>query len=284
MARGGNGRAMDLDTVVNELYGLLPEDFAAARKARAGEAQAAGNRDLAVAIRQLRRPTTSAWLANLLVRERPEEITALLDLGAAMLKAQTDLAGAEMRRLSQRRQDVVAPLRDAARQLARDHGREVSQSTIRELEETLDAAIADSGARAALASGHLASAMRYSGLGSAELSGVVAKPASNLPRAAARSRGAKAQRIHALRGSAGAETAGRTRRESDATLASAQREAAEHARRRQRALDEIDRCNDAITEAEDRLRSLRKERTRAQADLQKAERALEASERKRRRP
>ncbi len=281
MARGGNGRAMDLDTVVNELYGLLPEDFAAVRKARAGEAQAAGNRDLAVAIRQLRRPTTSAWLANLLVRERPEEITALLDLGAAMLKAQTDLAGAEIRRLSQRRQDVVAPLRDAARQLARARGREVSESTIRELEETLDAAIADSGARAALASGHLASAMRYSGLGGAELSGVVAKPTSNVPRTAARSGGVHAQPTPTRRGT-GEEGAGRTRRESDAVVARAEREATEHARQRQGALEEIDRCNDAIAEAEDLLRSLRKRRTRAQAELQKAERALKASDLRRR--
>jgi hypothetical protein len=282
MAVDGKERAMDLDTVVNELYGLLPEDFAAARKTRAGEAQAAGNRDLAAAIRQLRRPTTSAWLANLLVRERPEEITALLELGAAMRKAQTDLAGAEMRRLSQRRQDVVAPLRDAARQLARDLGREVSESIIRELEETLDAAIADSEARAALASGHLASAMRYSGLGGAELSGVVAKATSNVPRATARSSGAHAQPSPKRRGAAGKEGAGRTRRESDAVVARAEREATEHARRRQIALDEIDRCNDAITEAEDLLRSLRKKRTRAQAELQKAERALEASELRRR--
>ncbi len=182
MAVDGNERAMDLDTVVDELYGLLPEDFAATRKTRAGEAQAAGDRDLAAAIRQLRRPTTSAWLANLLVRERPVEIAALLELGTALLKAQSDLAGAEMRRLSQRRQDVVAPLSDAARQLARDLGREVSESTIRELEETLDAAVADSEARAALASGHLASAVRYSGLGSAELRGVMAKPTANVPR------------------------------------------------------------------------------------------------------
>ncbi len=282
MAVDGNERAMDLDTVVNELYGLLPEDFAAARKTRAGEAQGAGDRELAAAIRQLRRPTTSAWLANLLVRERPEEITALLELGAAMRKAQTDLAGAEMRRLSRRRQDVVAPLRDAARQLARDLGREVSESTIRELEETLDAAIADSEARAALASGHLASAMRYSGLGSAELSGVVAKPTSNLPRATARSRGAHAQPAPTRRGAAGKEGAGRTRRESDAVVARAERETTEHARRRQITPDEIDRLNDAITEAEDLLRSLRKERTRAQAELQKAERALKASELRRR--
>ena len=119
-----------------------------------------------------------------------------------MLKAQTDLAGAEMRRLSQRRQDVVDPLRDAARQLARAHGREVSQSTIRELEETLDAAIADSEAREALASGHLASAMRYSGLGSAQLSGVVA--AAERPEGSAEIKGsARAADTHASRAGKG---------------------------------------------------------------------------------
>ena len=273
---------MDLDTVVNELYGLLPEDFAATRNTRAGEAQSAGDRDLAAAIRQLRRPTTSAWLANLLVRERPVEIAALLGLGTALLKAQSDLAGTEMRRLSQRRQDVVAPLSDAARQLARDRGREVSESTIRELEETLDAAVADSVARAALASGHLASALRYSGLGSAELRGVVARPTANVPRAASRGN-AQAQTGPTRLGAGGTKSTGRTRREPDAVVSSAEQEETEHARRRQRSLEEIDRCNDAITEAEDLLRSLRKERTRAQADLQKAERALEASALRRRR-
>ena len=62
----------------------------------------------------------------------------------------------------------------------------------------------------------------------------------------------------------------------------AELEATEHARRRQIALDEIDRCNEAIAEAEDLLRSLRKRRARAQAELQKAERALEASKLRRR--
>jgi hypothetical protein len=280
MAVDGNGRAMDLDTVVDELYGLLPDDFAATRKTRAGEAQAAGDRDLAAAIRQLRRPTTSAWLANLLVRERPVEIATLLELGTALLKAQSDLAGAEMRRLSQRRQDVVAPLSDAARRLARGLGREVSESTIRELEETLDAAVADSEARAALASGHLASALRYSGLGSAEV-GPVAKPTAKVQRAG--SRGAKAQPGPTRRGAAATKGPGRSRRELEAVVSSAEQEATELARRRQRALEEIDRCNDAITEAEGLLRALRKERTRAQADLQKAERALEASALRRRR-
>jgi hypothetical protein len=132
-----------------------------------------------------------------------------------------------------------------------------------------------------LASGHLASAMRYSGLGSAELSGVVAKPRSNIPRAASRSGGVHAQPTPTRRG-AGKEGAGRTRREPDAVVARAEREAAEHAHRRQVALEEIDRCNEAIAEAEGLLRSLRKKRTRAQAELQKAERALRASDLRRR--
>ncbi|HXP33474.1 MAG TPA: hypothetical protein VN820_05615, partial [Acidimicrobiales bacterium] len=174
---------MDLDAVAGELYGLLPEEFAAARKMRAGEAQAEGDRDLAAAVRQLRRPTTSAWLANLLVRERPTQIGELLELGTAMHRAQADLAGKEMRQLSHQRQAVVTSLSDAARRLAHDRGKRTSDATMRELEETLDAAIADSGARDALAAGHLAAAMRYSGLG-AEWRGGATTPPQKGPTAA----------------------------------------------------------------------------------------------------
>jgi hypothetical protein len=264
----GHDRAMDLDTVASELYGLRPEVFAAARENRASEARASGDSDLAALIGHLRRPTTSAWLANLLVRERPAEISAVLELGRAMDKAQSDLAGEEMRQLSQQRQRVVASLSDVARQLAHDIGKEVSESTIRELEETLDAAIANSQARDTLASGHLASAMRYSGLGGVELRGVVAKPTKSQARSSAAPKGS-------LR-SAGNAGGKASRRSSRSALARAQPEATEHARKRQAALEEVERCNKAITEVEDLLRSLRSDRKRAQTELLKAERALEA--------
>ncbi|HXP32879.1 MAG TPA: hypothetical protein VN820_02635, partial [Acidimicrobiales bacterium] len=52
------------------------------------------------------------------------------------------------------------------------------------------------------------------------------------------------------------------------------------ARRRQKASEDVDRCNRAIGEAEDVLRSLRGERSRAQAELLQAERALKAAERR----
>jgi hypothetical protein len=255
---------MDFDSVSRELYGLLPEEFAAARKAKASEAQAEGNRDLATAIRQLRRPTTSAWLANLLVRERPAEIATLLELGTAMLKAQSDLAGAEMRRLSQQRQQVVTPLSDAARKLSHDMGKDISESTIRELEETLDAAIANSDARDALASGHLASAMRYSGLGGVDLSGVAVK------RSKSASRTATTSKVNPNK-----TATDPTPRD---TLLRAERVAAEHSRQRQVALEEVERCSRAIAEAEDLLRSLRSQRKHAQAELLKAERSLSASQ------
>jgi hypothetical protein len=266
---------MDLDTVLNELYGLLPEEFAATRKVRASEAQAAGNRDLVAAIRKLRRPTTSAWLANSLVRDRPTQIATLLELGAAMQKAQADLAGAQLRQLSQQRQDVVNSLSDAARQIAANHGKELSESTIRELEETLDAAIVNAEARDALAAGHLSTAMRYSGLGSDELSGVVAKPSAKVSRTTSRPKGVKTPPSAPAIGS---EDADRTRRHAEAEVAQAEREVAEHSRQREVALDEIDRCDRAIKEAGNLLHSLRNERKIAQAEVWRAERALSASQ------
>lgn len=261
---------MNFDTVASELYGLLPEDFAAGRKTRAGEAQAEGNRDLATAIRQLRRPTRSAWLANLLVRERPTEISNLLELGAAILKAQSDLAGGDIRRLSQLRQQVVASLGVAARQLAYDLGKEVNESTIRELEETLDAATANSAARDALTSGRLTSAMKYSGFGGFELSRMAAKPSKHMD-------GSDVSRSKSPPADLEDESA--AVRTSPGTLARAEREAAKYARKRQVALEEVERCNKAITHAEDLLRSLRGERAHAHADLERAERALNSWQR-----
>jgi len=267
---------MDLHAVADELYGLLPEEFAATRKTRAGEAQAAGDRDLAAAIRQLRRPTTSAWLVNLVVRERPTQIAQLLELGTAMHRAQADPVGDELRQLSHRRQELVTSLSGAARQLAHDRGKHTSDATMRELEETLEAAIADPEARDAVASGHLAAAMRYSGLG-AEWRGAATTSSQKDPEAPRRATAAAA---HPRRGPGeSADGAGR-KRQARAAVARAEREATERARRRQRALADVDRCNRAIGEAEVLLRSLRDERSRAQAELLKAEEALKASERR----
>ncbi|MST31346.1 hypothetical protein GHK86_01190, partial [Acidimicrobiaceae bacterium USS-CC1] len=73
---------MDLAAVADELYGVDPSAFTTTRDARAREARAAGDRELAEAIKALRRPSLAAWALDLLARERREEVDRLLDLGA----------------------------------------------------------------------------------------------------------------------------------------------------------------------------------------------------------
>ncbi|MFV2116986.1 hypothetical protein ACE14D_00390, partial [Streptomyces sp. Act-28] len=72
---------MDVESVADELYGLRPAEFTAAREQRAAQARAAGNHQLADRIRALRRPTLAAWASNLLVRSRPDEVRSFLASG-----------------------------------------------------------------------------------------------------------------------------------------------------------------------------------------------------------
>ncbi|MGO9343535.1 MAG: hypothetical protein ACLP6E_13610 [Acidimicrobiales bacterium] len=184
---------MDLATVAYELYGLPPGEFVSVRDARAAQAKAAGDRELAQAVKQLRRPTTGAWLANLLVRERREQVTELLDLGDDMRRAQHDLAGDDLRRLSQRRRQLVSVLGEEAWVIAAEHGHQMNESSLHEVEATLEAAVADGAAGEALLSGSLTVALSYSGFGSVDLTGVVAAPAARPSRSPRPQRTSRAQ-------------------------------------------------------------------------------------------
>jgi hypothetical protein len=156
---------MDVGTVADELYGLSPSEFTAQRDARATEARKSGDRSLASEIKKLRRPTTGAWLANLLVRERRDEVDQLLALGAALRQAQSALAAGDLRKLSQERHRLLAGLEKEGRNLADRHGQPVSAAVAQELSATLEAALADPGSADALRAGRLTSGLHYSGLG-----------------------------------------------------------------------------------------------------------------------
>ncbi|GCD95676.1 hypothetical protein [Embleya hyalina] len=152
---------VDEDTIVDELYGLAPDAFVAARDAHAHTARAAGDRALAGRIGDLRRPVLAAWLANLLVREHRDEIDAFLRLGTAMRDAQERLRGPELRELSRRRNRVIDALRHQALALAAAHGHPtVGDTTLRDLQDTLNAALADPDAAQRLAAGRLTAPLR----------------------------------------------------------------------------------------------------------------------------
>ena len=82
---------MELSAVAAELYALLPSEFIAARGARAKEAKASGDTELAARIGRLPKPTATAWAINLLARSGAPELEELLGLGAALREAQAGL-------------------------------------------------------------------------------------------------------------------------------------------------------------------------------------------------
>ena len=157
---------MDLEAVRSELYGLTPPEFTPARDARAAEARGAGERELAAAIKQLKRPSPAAWLANLLARHRPHRLDELLLLGDRLREAQRRLAGEELKELARASHGVVAELVADAERLAASAGQQPSPGSLRQLQETLDAGLADPDAGRALRAGCLTVALSYAGLGS----------------------------------------------------------------------------------------------------------------------
>ncbi|MGN9760980.1 hypothetical protein [Streptomyces sp. SD31] len=146
---------MDLDTVADELYGLRPEEFVAARAAHAAAARTAGDRALADRITKLRRPSLSAWASNLLVREHRSEVEPLLRLGEGLRQAHRDLDGVQLRELSRRQRTLINALSRQAGQLAAQAGHPISDAAQHEVEDTLRAALAQPEAAQEWASGRL---------------------------------------------------------------------------------------------------------------------------------
>ncbi|KAF0848053.1 hypothetical protein [Nocardia caishijiensis] len=160
---------MTIDDVAGELYGLDPSDFVATRTERAAQAREDGDRELAAAIGALRKPTVAAWTVNLLARHAPKEIAALLDLGDALRSAQRQLSGDKLRALGAQRQQVVNAMTKRAGELAAEHDRPASEQALREVGQTLTAALADPDVADQVRAGVLPATVTYDGFGPAGL-------------------------------------------------------------------------------------------------------------------
>ncbi|MCZ4120274.1 hypothetical protein [Streptomyces sp. H39-S7] len=150
---------MDLDDVADQLYGLRPEEFIAARSEHAAAAKKAGDRELAGQITALRRPSLSAWASNVLVREQPDVADPLVALGEQLRQAHQDLDGEQLRELGRQQRQLVAALARQARQLASQAGHQLGDDVQREIEETLQAVLASPEAAQAWAGGRLVKAL-----------------------------------------------------------------------------------------------------------------------------
>ena len=73
---------------VDDLYGLPLNEFIAARDALAKELRAAGRKDEAAEVKQVRKPSVAAWALNQAARGHPDEVAGLLEAAEALAEAQ----------------------------------------------------------------------------------------------------------------------------------------------------------------------------------------------------
>jgi hypothetical protein len=165
---------MTVEEVVDELYGLAPEEFTRARNARAKEAKAAGDPELAATVQSLRKPTTGAWLLNQLVRQHGDEVQQVLDLGALLRAAQGTVGADELRELDRQRRRLTHAVAQQARAIGLHARRTVTNQVVDDVEETLRSAMVDPEAGEALSSGLLTDTFSATGIDPVDLSGVVA--------------------------------------------------------------------------------------------------------------
>ncbi len=160
---------MDLDAAADELYGVSPEEFVGTRVRLVAAARQVKDRELAKQIGQLRKPTRTGWLVNVLSRAEPERVQELLDLGPALADAQQRGSGADLRRLSTERRATVDALARRTLELGRDRGYQAPEGAHQEVAQTLQAALGDPGVADLLRTGRLTQATTYGGFGMADL-------------------------------------------------------------------------------------------------------------------
>ncbi len=162
-----------LSAAADELYGAEPGGFVSRRSELVKAARASGDKALATQIGALRRPTVAAWYVNLLARSASSELDALLDLGAVMRQAQSELDMAKVASLLPERRRLEGDVRGRLERLLRDQGVTASPAAWAEVANTLTAATADPSAAEAVRSGCLARSLLYAGFGEVDLSDAV---------------------------------------------------------------------------------------------------------------
>ncbi|MCI0156972.1 hypothetical protein KNO15_09725 [Leifsonia shinshuensis] len=249
---------MDLRDVAADLYGVAPADFVAAR----ATAAAGADGGLRAGIKGLRKPTASAAAVNALTRRDPALIDRILALGDRMREAFAARDREAIRELTRQRQRL---LQTALRDL------DASPAVGREVEETLQAAVIDPAAAAAVRSGMLVRALESTGVESVDVSEAVAVPldASELT-ARPRPSTAAPQAEPAPESTATARESASERRERQRAVRAAERAL-------ERARSEADALDDELDEEVDRRADLEAERASLDRRLQRTEAELAES-------
>ncbi|MFB6628980.1 hypothetical protein ACFCWY_03740 [Streptomyces sp. NPDC056362] len=256
---------MDVERITEELYGLKPGDFVAARDGYVAQARAAKDPAAAKAIAALRRPATAAWAANRLARERPREAERFLALGETLREAHRTLDAERLRAASREQHQLVAALARTAAELAGEAGQSVSDTVVREIEQTLHGVLAHGDVADRWAKGRLVKVPEAAvGFPAIDPDADPPPPARAAPRPARNPDLAKARAAAA---------------EATAEVARCEREFDAAERSRQAAAAKAEEAAERVTRLETDLAEARRNRTEAEGTASRAARALTTAER-----
>ncbi|MGN6762661.1 MAG: hypothetical protein ACTHJI_15190 [Leifsonia sp.] len=267
---------MDVREVAGELYATAPGDFIARRDAAAAQA----DRSTAKQIKALRKPSASAAAINALVRDQPDLIGDVLEIGARMRDAFASRDRAEIRSLTQERQRLLQRATE---------GLGLSPTVQREVEETLQAAVIDAAAAAAVRSGMLVRALESTGLEQVDVTDAVALPveieafpAARARRAAPEARAKREEAAEPSKSGAAAEPSESTETAEPSESSEPAEPAESPSERRERkpllraaekaverAREDAEAIDDELDEAVDRRGDLEAERESLQRRLQR---------------
>jgi hypothetical protein len=162
-------RKLATEQAGDELFGLPPEEFVAARDDLARRIKREGDAEAAARVKALRRPPLSAWAVNRLAREQPAVLDPLLAAGERLRAAhQAALAGegaAELRAAAKAEREAVAGLVETALELLVEAGHPATDATRDRVAATLHAAAASPEAAELVRHGRLTADLVPSGFG-----------------------------------------------------------------------------------------------------------------------
>ena len=162
-----------MDAVTEELYALDPGDFVTARNELVKRLKKAGDKQLAVEVGKLRRPSPAAWAVNQLARRHRADLEDLVHKGEELRAAQDQaLSGADpgdLRQAGRARRAAVARLVALAETILSERGG-AAGTYEGEVTATLEAASLDAEAAAAVLGGRLSAELQPpSGFGALDM-------------------------------------------------------------------------------------------------------------------
>lgn len=159
--------------MARELLLVAPADFVRERTARQ-RAVRGDDRALATRIGGLRKPAPAAWVVDLLAHEGA--LDEAVALGPTIRQAQADADPDAIRQLRRQRSAVVAALAETGADRAADAGHPVTPAVLEQVRATVEAAMADPQAGAAVRSGLLVRPLESAGFDTVDLDGALADP------------------------------------------------------------------------------------------------------------